>query len=75
MVALNLFPSTYDNTAHDETFFGLIAQDIEQQGYSIRHGELPELLADDLVRNQQSLAAIDLKASRTKERRIPQIRR
>lgn len=33
---------------YDETLFALIARDIEQQGYSIRPGALPEALANSL---------------------------
>jgi SM-20-related protein len=39
----------------DETLFGLIAQDIEKQGYSIRPGALPEELANALLLYQQNL--------------------
>ncbi len=61
MVALNLFSSTDENITHDETLFALIAQDIEKQGYSIRHGALPECLASDLFSSQQSIAAEEFK--------------
>ncbi|MFT6471898.1 MAG: SM-20-related protein [Neptuniibacter pectenicola] len=39
----------------DETLFGLIAQDIEKQGYSIRPGALPEELANALLLYQQNV--------------------
>jgi SM-20-related protein len=45
-----------DNTA-DETLFALIAQDIEQKGYSIRPGALPEGLANSLLTHQQTIEA------------------
>lgn len=57
MVALNQLSSIDGNRANDETLFGLIAQDIETQGFSIRHGALPACLAGDLFNHQQSLAA------------------
>jgi SM-20-related protein len=57
LVALNQLSSIDGNIANDEMLFGLIAQDIETQGFSIRHGALPECLASDLFNHQQSLAA------------------
>ncbi|KXJ55114.1 MAG: 2OG-Fe(II) oxygenase [Neptuniibacter sp. Phe_28] len=45
----------------DETLFGLIAQDIEKQGYSIRPGALPEELANALLLYQQNLETEKLK--------------
>lgn len=57
MVALQQISSTDGDSTNDETLFGLIAQDIEKQGYSIRHGALPESLAIDLFNHQQTLAA------------------
>ena len=56
MLALKQISSTDGDNTNDETLFGLIAQDIETQGYSIRHGALPEGLAMDLFHYQQSLA-------------------
>jgi len=61
LVALNLYPLSDTDTPNDETLFGLIAQDIELQGYSIRHGALPEALASDLYKRQQSIAAEEFK--------------
>lgn len=61
MVALNQFSPFDGDTTNDETLFGLIAQDIEKQGYSIRHGALPESLASDLFNSQQSIAAEEFK--------------
>jgi SM-20-related protein len=57
LVALNQLSSIDGHTVNDEMLFGLIAQDIETQGFSIRHGALPERLAGDLLNHQQSLAA------------------
>ncbi len=57
MVALKTISSTDGDNTNDETLFGLIAQDIEKQGYSIRHGALPKGLAIDLLNHQQTLAA------------------
>jgi SM-20-related protein len=57
LVALNQLSSIDGNSTNDETLFGLIAQDIEKQGFSIRHGALSECLAGDLFNHQQSLAA------------------
>jgi SM-20-related protein len=57
LVALNQLSSIDGDSTNDETLFGLIAQDIENQGYSIRHGALPETLATNLFLHQQSLAA------------------
>lgn len=61
MVALKQFPSIDRNSASDETLFGLIAQDIEKQGYSIRPGSLPEKLANSLYDSQQTIAAEEIK--------------
>lgn len=57
LVALHQLPSADGNRTNDETLFGLIAQDIEKQGYSIRHGALPESLATELFDYQQALEA------------------
>ncbi len=57
MVALNQLSSADGDSTNNETLFALIAQDIEKQGYSIRHGALPEDLANTLFINQQALAA------------------
>lgn len=56
MVALHQLPFTDGNRTNDETLFGLIAQDLEKQGYSIRHGALPEDLAIDLFNHKQALS-------------------
>ncbi len=57
MVALQQLPSSGGDKTNDETLFGLIAQDLENQGYSIRHGALPEGLAMSLFEHQQDLAS------------------
>jgi SM-20-related protein len=44
-----------ENTTIDETLFTLIAQDIENQGYSIRPGALPEMLMNSLFNHQQTM--------------------
>ncbi len=41
----------------DETLFGLIADDIQRQGYSIRPGALPESITQALALHQQKMAA------------------
>lgn len=46
-----------DNGRSDETLFSLIAQDIEDQGYSIRLGAIPDKLASSLHGYQQTLGA------------------
>lgn len=48
---------TDNNGTIDENLFGLIAQDIEQQGYSIRPGALPIELTDSLFIHQQTMEA------------------
>ena len=55
MVALRQRPSMGGDSTGDETLFGLIAQDIEKQGYSIRPGALPEELANALLLYQQNV--------------------
>ncbi|AWB68248.1 2OG-Fe(II) oxygenase [Saccharobesus litoralis] len=39
----------------NETLFGLIANDIEQQGFSIRPNALPETIANSLYQHQQHM--------------------
>lgn len=53
VVALVQFPRTNDGNNNDETLFGLIADDLEKQGYSIRPGALPEDIASALLAYQQ----------------------
>ena len=55
MVALVQFPRTNDGNNNDETLFGLIADDLEKQGYSIRPNALPEHIASALHAHQQYL--------------------
>ncbi len=63
MTALKIFPSIDENSTHDETLFGLIAQDIEKQGYSIRPTALPEDLANSLFQYQQMMEADKFKSA------------
>ena len=55
MVAVKNVPLTGGNGTFDETVFSLIADDIQQQGYSIRPGALPEALTAALVAHQQTI--------------------
>lgn len=55
MVALKRFPKNSSGNTIDETLFGLIADDIEKQGYSVRPGALPEEIANSLFSYQQNL--------------------
>ncbi|WP_286235909.1 2OG-Fe(II) oxygenase [Thalassotalea sediminis] len=57
MVALKKFPTSGDGNTPDDTLFGHIANDLQQQGYSIRHGALPLPIALALFEHQQSLSA------------------
>lgn len=57
MLAVKKIPTIGGGNSIDETLFALIAQDIEQQGYSIRPGALPEGLADSLLAYQHTLQA------------------
>lgn len=56
-MTLKQAPKTGDGNIYDGTLFGLIADDIEKQGYSIRHGALPEDISSSLYSYQQYLAA------------------
>ncbi len=56
MVALIRFPETSDGNNNDETLFGLIADDLVKQGYSIRPGALPENIASALHAYQHYLS-------------------
>jgi len=53
--ALNDFFEMKPGAVFDETLFSLIAEDIEQKGYSIRPGALPENIATALSRHQATL--------------------
>lgn len=55
MAALKDFSQTSDDNTIDKTLFGLIADDIEKQGYSIRHGALPEDITSSLYSDAQCL--------------------
>lgn len=44
------------DTPTDDTIFGLIANDLEQKGYSIRHGALPLSLSNALLDYQHSIS-------------------
>ena len=57
MAVLHKLPKTSDGNTIDETLFGLIADDIERQGYSIRPGALPEDIASSLYNYQLQLNA------------------
>ncbi len=63
MVALQQLPSIDGDRTNDETLFGLIAQDIEKKGYSIRPGALPEALVNSLLAHQQTMAAEKFKSA------------
>lgn len=53
MAVLKAFPRTNGGNTYEETLFGLIAEDIEKQGYSIRPSALPEEIANSLYVYQQ----------------------
>ena len=55
MAVLKQFPKASGGNTIDETLFGLIAEDIERQGYSIRPSALPEEVAASLYAYQQQL--------------------
>lgn len=55
MLALKHLPKTSGGNTVDETLFGLIADDLEKQGYSIRPGALPEEISSSLYSYQQDL--------------------
>jgi SM-20-related protein len=55
VVAVKKIPLTDGNGTFDETIFSLIADDIQQQGYSIRPVALPEALTAALVAHQQTI--------------------
>ncbi|MBL7004061.1 MAG: 2OG-Fe(II) oxygenase [Gammaproteobacteria bacterium] len=57
MSAAKKIQSTGGNSTTNETLFALIAQDIQQKGYSIRPGALPEELANSLFFHQQAMDA------------------
>lgn len=47
--------SLVDNIDHNNVIFELIAKDIEEQGYSIRPGALPDMIVEDLFQHQMSM--------------------
>ena len=55
MAALKRLPKTSGGNTVDETLFGLIADDIEKQGYSVRPAALPDEISNALLFYQQSL--------------------
>lgn len=54
---LKRFPKTSGGSTFDETLFGLIADDLVNQGYSIRPGALPEDISSALYTHQLELNA------------------
>jgi SM-20-related protein len=54
-VALRQISDADDGNIYDRTLFGLIADDIERQGYSIRPGALPDAISNSLFSYQQYL--------------------
>lgn len=63
MLAIKKSQPSAGNSTIDESIFALIANDIEQQGYSIRHGALPNDLALSLLSYQQTMAAEKFKSA------------
>ena len=55
MAALHHISEIGDHSTVDETLFELIAQDIQQKGYSIRPGALPNQLSNALMLHEQSM--------------------
>lgn len=56
MEAKTLYVGHNGDTPTDENIFALIADDIEQKGYSIRHGALPIHLSNALLEHHHSLS-------------------
>lgn len=63
MIALKQFLSIEGDSASDETLFTIIAQDIENKGYSILPGALPEELCSSLFSYQQTMEAEQFKSA------------
>lgn len=63
MLVLKPLSSIEGDRPSDETLFGLIAQDIENKGYSIRPGALPAVLAKALLYHQQTMEAEKFKSA------------
>lgn len=57
MAALKHFPKASGGSTVDETLFGLIADDLLNQGYSIRLGALPDDISSSLYTHQFKLNA------------------
>ncbi|WP_144208267.1 2OG-Fe(II) oxygenase [Shewanella donghaensis] len=55
LVAITKIDSVDGSNSIDESLFALIAQDIQERGYSIRPTALPEGLANTLYNHQQAL--------------------
>lgn len=55
MVAVKKISSLGGDCTIDDNLFGLIAEDIQQQGYSIRPGALPIELSNSLFTHQQKI--------------------
>jgi len=55
LVALNGFPKASGGSTFDETLFGLIADDLKGQGYSIRPAALPDEISNALLFHQQNM--------------------
>jgi SM-20-related protein len=53
--ALNHSPKVSGGDTIDETLFGLIADDLERKGYSVRHGALPRHITNSLYSYKQGL--------------------
>jgi len=63
LAALKQFLSINGDSPSDETLFGLIAQDIESKGYSVRPGALPEVLVNSLLYYQQTMETEKFKSA------------
>jgi SM-20-related protein len=63
LIAAKQLPPAGGDSTGDDTLFGLIAQDIEKQGYSIRPGAFPAALADSLHLYQQTMSAEKFKSA------------
>jgi SM-20-related protein len=55
LAALEQLATASGEDNHDETLFACIAEDVEKQGYSIRHGALPANVAEALLVHQRGL--------------------
>jgi len=57
LLTLKCLTKTSSENTINETLFGLIADDIEKQGYSIQHGALPDDITCSLYKYQQELSS------------------